>query len=158
MPTRGTFEVHKRGSLEALAFDRHLIVNVLSLPKPPVHMPTEDLLSENILSSEEATARSAALKADGNQLFSQKRYEDAVKVYSEAIAVDNRNAVLYCNRSASFFALHAYVLGTLSHRTHCEGDPSGLAACQDALKAGRTVRSCPPSLSSTCTCCLGIRT
>lgn len=61
------------------------------------------------LSTDEAVVRSAALKADANKLFAQKRYEDAIRLYSEAIAIDKDNAILYCNRSASYFAIHSCV-------------------------------------------------
>ena len=74
-------------------------------------MSTDETISAALegLSIEEATARSAALKAEGNKLFAENKYEDAIKVYTDAIAVDKDNAVLYCNRSASHFAIHLYV-------------------------------------------------
>jgi hypothetical protein len=49
--------------------------------------------------------RSAQLKAEGNALFSQKKYALASVKYGEAIDLDGDNAVLYANRAACFLSL-----------------------------------------------------
>lgn len=40
------------------------------------------------------------LKVDGNKLFSQQDFKGAYAKYSDAIAEDGANAVLYANRAA----------------------------------------------------------
>ncbi|KAI0067196.1 TPR-like protein [Artomyces pyxidatus] len=48
------------------------------------------------------------LKDQGNALFTAKKYEDAIQKYTAAIALDEANAVLYCNRAACHLALKSY--------------------------------------------------
>jgi len=45
--------------------------------------------------------QAAAIKAEANKAFSSKDYPSATKLYSDAIAVDPTNHVLFSNRSAS---------------------------------------------------------
>ena len=53
--------------------------------------------------------RALAYKEDGNELFKQKKYKNAVKVYSEGLKQQCSdqllNAVLYCNRAAANYHL-----------------------------------------------------
>jgi small glutamine-rich tetratricopeptide repeat-containing protein alpha len=42
------------------------------------------------------------LKKDGNKLLAAKDYEGAIKKYSEAIALDDQNAVYFANRAAAY--------------------------------------------------------
>ena len=42
------------------------------------------------------------LKNKGNAFFSEKKFPEAVAAFTEAIAVDANNHVLYSNRSASY--------------------------------------------------------
>ncbi|WVQ77163.1 hypothetical protein IAR50_006846 [Cryptococcus sp. DSM 104548] len=49
-----------------------------------------------------------ALKAEANKAFAAKDYTSAVKLYSDAIALDPSNHVLYSNRSASKASLKDY--------------------------------------------------
>ena len=51
---------------------------------------------EATISSEEAEAK----KKLGNEAFVAKNFDEALKFYSEAIALDSNNAVYYSNRSA----------------------------------------------------------
>ncbi|XP_015121416.1 stress-induced-phosphoprotein 1 [Diachasma alloeum] len=44
----------------------------------------------------------AALKDKGNAALQENKYEDAIKYYTEAIALDTENHVLYSNRSAAY--------------------------------------------------------
>jgi len=48
------------------------------------------------------------LKAKGNAAFAEKRYQDAIDAFTQAIAVDGSNHVFYSNRSASYAGLHDY--------------------------------------------------
>ena len=100
-------------------------------------MSTDNSLSEafQTLSTKEAATRSAALKADGNRLFGEKKYEDAIRVYSQAISIDKSNAILYCNRSAAYFGVHACVLDAGSQLLVLTADVS--LALVDAVRMQR---------------------
>ena len=50
------------------------------------------------------------LKNEGNDLFVKKDYAAACKKYTEAIALDDKNAVLYCNRAAASTGMGRCVL------------------------------------------------
>ncbi|KAI3609899.1 TPR-likeprotein [Moniliophthora roreri] len=61
-------------------------------------------------SKEEARLRLAErLKDEGNALFSKQKYGPASKKYTEAIAIDNSNPILYANRSACRLSLKQYL-------------------------------------------------
>lgn len=49
-----------------------------------------------------------ALKAEGNKAFTAKDYPTAIDKFTQAIALDTNNHVLYSNRSAVFVALSDY--------------------------------------------------
>ncbi|KAL2824798.1 hypothetical protein BDW59DRAFT_147105 [Aspergillus cavernicola] len=49
-----------------------------------------------------------ALKAEGNKAFSAKDYPTAIEKFTQAIALDSTNHVLYSNRSAVYAALSQY--------------------------------------------------
>jgi stress-induced-phosphoprotein 1 len=49
-----------------------------------------------------------ALKAQGNEFFKAKSYENAIEKYSEAIAVDGSDVTFFSNRSACYFALEMF--------------------------------------------------
>jgi stress-induced-phosphoprotein 1 len=48
------------------------------------------------------------LKAKGNKAFADKKYEQAITFYSDAIDMDDGNYTLYSNRSGSYCALRKY--------------------------------------------------
>lgn len=54
-------------------------------------------------------ALSATLKEEGNALFIRKEYQAAHAKYSQALDLDNSNAVLYANRAACSQHLRKYV-------------------------------------------------
>ena len=45
-------------------------------------------------------SKASLLKDEGNALFAKKDYGAAYKKYTEAIAEDGNNAILYANRAA----------------------------------------------------------
>ncbi|KAJ7141384.1 hypothetical protein C8R44DRAFT_245671 [Mycena epipterygia] len=79
------------------------------------------------------------LKAAGNTLFASHDYRGAAAKYSEAIAVDSHNAVLYSNRAACYHALAQYENGLSDAQKATEIDPTyskgwyRRAACEDGL-------------------------
>ena len=50
---------------------------------------------------ETADSKGEKLKAEGNQLFKEQKYEDAIKKYSAAIQEDDTQAVYFSNRCFS---------------------------------------------------------
>lgn len=55
--------------------------------------------------ADHGVTNSELLKAEGNALHSEGQYKQAYQKYTEAIALDEDNAVLYANRAASSLAL-----------------------------------------------------
>lgn len=47
-------------------------------------------------------------KQEGNKAYKEGEYEEAVRLYSEAISYSDRCAVYYGNRSAAFMMLGKY--------------------------------------------------
>ncbi len=45
-------------------------------------------------------SQAAKLKEEGNELYVKKNFVSAIAKYTKAIALDDKNAVLYANRSA----------------------------------------------------------
>ncbi|TCD61454.1 hypothetical protein EIP91_008411 [Steccherinum ochraceum] len=69
-------------------------------------------------------AQNAKLKEEGNALFAKKDYEAAVRKYTEALKLDDNNAVIYANRSACFYNRKKYS-DALTDATRATGiDPS----------------------------------
>ncbi|KAG2128642.1 uncharacterized protein EDB93DRAFT_1184074 [Suillus bovinus] len=78
------------------------------------------------------------LKDEGNELFRQQDYIGALAKYTQAIALDDKNAVLHANRAACYHGV-VYMEKILMHLQATEIDPgyakgwSRLAASRDAL-------------------------
>ncbi|EMD42334.1 hypothetical protein CERSUDRAFT_90951 [Gelatoporia subvermispora B] len=53
---------------------------------------------------EHSNQKAADLKAEGNALYTAAKFQEAYIKYTEAIQLDDRNAVLYANRAASSMA------------------------------------------------------
>ncbi|CAI8605543.1 unnamed protein product [Vicia faba] len=49
-----------------------------------------------------------SLKALGNKEMQSKQYNDAVELYNCAIAINEKNAVYYCNRAAAYTQINKY--------------------------------------------------
>lgn len=52
--------------------------------------------------SVEDKAKAEKLKQEGNALMSSKKYEEAIEMYTKAIALDASNPVYYSNRAAAY--------------------------------------------------------
>ena len=61
------------------------------------------------MASEEKHTTAEQLKAEGNALHLKGDHAAARSKYSEAIALDPENAILYANRAASYLALKQWV-------------------------------------------------
>lgn len=68
-----------------------------------------DAKKKQVLPAESASnpEKAKAAKNAGNKLFTEKKYEDAIVKYSEAISLDAQ-AVYFNNRAACYFHLHEY--------------------------------------------------
>jgi stress-induced-phosphoprotein 1 len=53
--------------------------------------------------------KAVELKAEGNKLFVQKKYDQAAIKFTKAIELDRGSAVLYANRAACNLALKRFV-------------------------------------------------
>jgi stress-induced-phosphoprotein 1 len=51
---------------------------------------------------------SEELKARGNQAFAEKRYDQAISLYTDALEIDGSNHTLYSNRSGAYCATQRY--------------------------------------------------
>lgn len=75
----------------------------------PVNSPGLVALQELKYKEDTPKGRALAYKEDGNELFKQKKYKNAIKVYSEGLKQQCSdqllNAVLYCNRAAASYHL-----------------------------------------------------
>jgi len=72
-----------------------------------VYLKTKDKVgsastTKSSVSSAENKARAENLKQDGNALMTSKKYDEAIKVYTEAIELDGTNPILYSNRAAAY--------------------------------------------------------
>jgi len=55
-----------------------------------------------------ARQRAEAYKEKGNRAFSEKRFDEAINLYTEAIKIDGRNHVYFSNRSAAYMGKNMY--------------------------------------------------
>jgi Flp pilus assembly protein TadD len=59
--------------------------------------------------SSDSKLTAVELKAEGNEFFRQKKYDQAAIKFTKAIDLDRSNAVLYANRAACHLALKRFV-------------------------------------------------
>lgn len=50
------------------------------------------------------------LKNKGNEFMKVEKFSDALKSYSDALKLDNKNSVYYCNRAAAYSKLNEHML------------------------------------------------
>ncbi len=66
-----------------------------------MHTQTRHQLSANCACHHRRHAGTRCAQAKGNAAFSAGNFEEAIQFFTQAIAVDPKNHVLYSNRSAS---------------------------------------------------------
>jgi len=72
----------------------------------------------------EEKAEAEKLKTEGNTLLKSEKYHEALIKYTEAIEIDNRNAVFYCNRAAVHSKLGNHYQAIKDCQTAISIDPS----------------------------------
>jgi len=70
-----------------------------------------------------ARQRAEAFKEKGNRAFGEKRFDEAINMYSEAIKIDNRNHVYFSNRSAAYMGKNMYGQALEDAETCCKLNP-----------------------------------
>lgn len=56
--------------------------------------------------SAEEKEKAEEFKTKGNEFMKNEKYSDALECYSQALKLDNKNAVYFCNRAAAFSKLN----------------------------------------------------
>ena len=62
-------------------------------------------LAEGVADAQVKRLRAEAAKERGNEAFKAKDFPEALKLYSEAIQMDNTNSTYYSNRCATLYLL-----------------------------------------------------
>ncbi|KAM5536003.1 hypothetical protein V8D89_010261 [Ganoderma adspersum] len=75
------------------------------------------------MSSDNNKTRAEQLKADGNALYVRNDFSAARSKYTQAIKLDDNNAVLYSNRAATYIALKQYLDAAKDARKAVDLDP-----------------------------------
>ena len=68
--------------------------------KPSGSQPTSSAVPSSSAGDQSTPSRAEYLKAEGNTFFLRKDYALAALKYTEALEVDEKNAVLWANRAA----------------------------------------------------------
>ena len=91
----------------------HIICHVLDVAIPVAQLKPENLVPKAVANEkaeaeeeevtrrakQEASSKAEAAKAKGNACFEDKQYDEAIRLYSEAIALDDAKHEFYSNRS-----------------------------------------------------------
>lgn len=67
--------------------------------------------------TEEAKRAAQAVKLEANGLFQAGKFKEAYIKYSEAIELDDTNAILFANRAACCLGLEEYVCTIFANRS-----------------------------------------
>lgn len=62
-----------------------------------------------------STLTAEQLKDEGNALFKDKKYEEAIVKYTAGIELDGKHAILYANRAICYLSLESSVVFSLWH-------------------------------------------
>ena len=103
-----------------------------------------DLVAEEISAADEVAARAEQLKAKGNQTFRHGAYTEALKHYSDALALepleDKVVAVIYANLAAVFLKFPDYNRAAQASENAISYDPQNLKALYRGAEAYRRLR------------------
>lgn len=91
-------------------------MNASTGPSPLVDPSSERSVPSVVVSMSDEVKR---LKDEGNAYFIKKDYIQAASLYSEAILLDENNAILYANRATCRLALAEYVPPCLQSSSTC---------------------------------------
>lgn len=80
----------------------------LSMPKEPYKALLIDVESKPE-PSEQDKRQAEDLKQKGNEQLKENKAREAVQSYSEALKLDSKNPILYCNRAAAFTKADSFV-------------------------------------------------
>ncbi|KAJ8481974.1 hypothetical protein ONZ45_g15127 [Pleurotus djamor] len=69
-----------------------------------------------------------ALKVEGNTLFGRKNYQAAIEKFTAGLKLDDKHAILYCNRAACHLALSKYVEASEDAKLAIKYDPEYIKA------------------------------
>lgn len=110
---RGYFKGAEPGSIDYLKREAKVIAKFRA-KYHPADSPTKNAAAPTSASDSEAKAKAAEeKKAAGNAAIGKKNYEEAVGLYSEAIALCPRGPnshIYYCNRAAAYCHQNNYQL------------------------------------------------
>lgn len=101
----------------------------------------------SVVASEEDTVKSELLKTEGNGHFANKKYDNAVNLYSQALSLSPHNHAIWSNRSACFLAL-AEMVESGDHTM--AGGRGALELKQMALKDAEMCRRMKPDWPKGC--------
>ncbi|KAJ3081928.1 hypothetical protein HK102_002029 [Quaeritorhiza haematococci] len=82
-----------------------------------------NLKSQNKPKPEEKKKKAEELKGAGNKKMAEKKYVEAIDLYTQAIAVDGSNAVYYANRAAAYSQNNEHERAVEDSKKAIEVDP-----------------------------------
>ncbi|XP_077981082.1 small glutamine-rich tetratricopeptide repeat-containing protein beta-like isoform X2 [Glandiceps talaboti] len=90
--------------------------------QPTVTITTEHLPEKKKVTEEEK-CQAELLKVEGNNFMKSEHYRQALECYTQAISLDNCNAVYYCNRAAAYSKLDQHQQAIEDCKKALEIDP-----------------------------------
>ncbi len=87
---------HEAAKRQNTAAAAAVVVNEMAVAKEKAE---EEEQAATRRAKQEASSKAEAAKAKGNACFEDKQYDEAIRLYSEAIALDDAKHEFYSNRS-----------------------------------------------------------
>ncbi|XP_003741105.1 dnaJ homolog subfamily C member 7 [Galendromus occidentalis] len=103
---------------------------------------------KEILSENTKDKLSEMKKNDGNALYKSGNYREALPLYSEAIALNPDNSLLYLNRAACYMMLHEPAKALVDCQEAIRRDPSNVKALFREAKCHISLGDAPAALRS----------
>ena len=104
------------------------------------------------LNEQQAEMHALGLKGQANELYSSGNYDDAMRLYTKAIALCPEMVALWSNRAAAHFQLRHYSLCVADCERAVECDPSFTKAYVRAAQAHVQLGNLDSALVSSCAC------